>query len=74
MGSKWSIGLNDDAISTRLATISVPQCALYTALFFSRSNGSVVRQQEHEHELDIVIAELCRDIEIAFFEPRLWGW
>ena len=34
----------------------------------------VVRQQEHEHELDIVIAELCSDVEIAFFEPRLWGW
>ena len=34
----------------------------------------VVRQQEHEHELDLVIAELCSDVEIAFFEPRLWGW
>ena len=34
----------------------------------------VVRQQEHEHELDIVIADLCSDVEIAFFEPRLWGW
>jgi hypothetical protein len=34
----------------------------------------VVRQQEHDHELDIVIAELCSDVEIAFFEPRLWGW
>jgi hypothetical protein len=34
----------------------------------------VVRQQEHEHELDIVIAELCSDVEITFFEPRLWGW
>src|ERR687893_935089 len=34
----------------------------------------VVRQQEHNHELDIVIAELCSDVEIAFFEPRMWGW
>ena len=40
----------------------------------NNENDEVVRQQEHEHELDIVIAELCSDVEIAFFEPRLWGW
>ena len=45
--------------------------------YYNNNNNEadeVVRQQEHEHELDIVIAELCSDIEIAFFEPRLWGW
>ena len=40
----------------------------------NNEDDEVVRQQEHEHELDIVIAELCSDVEIAFFEPRLWGW
>ena len=40
----------------------------------NNETDEVVRQQEHEHELDIVIAELCSDVEIAFFEPRLWGW
>jgi hypothetical protein len=40
----------------------------------NNKHDEVVRQQEHNHELDIVIAELCSDVEIAFFEPRMWGW
>jgi hypothetical protein len=31
----------------------------------------VVRQQEHNHELDLAIAELCADVEVEFYEPRM---
>src|SRR5918996_1460510 len=31
----------------------------------------VVKQQEHNHELDLAIAELCSDVEVEFFEPKM---
>ncbi len=35
------------------------------------SDEEVVRQQEHNHELDLAIAELCAEVEVEFFEPRM---
>ena len=31
----------------------------------------VVKQQEHKHELDLVIADLCADVEVEFLEPKM---
>jgi hypothetical protein len=33
--------------------------------------GEVVKQQEHNHKLDLEIAELCADVEVEFFEPKM---
>ena len=33
-------------------------------------NGKVVKQQEHNHELDLARAELCADVKVEFFEPQ----
>jgi hypothetical protein len=34
-------------------------------------DDEVVRQQEHNHELDLAIADLCADVEVEFFEHRM---
>ncbi len=31
----------------------------------------VVKQQKPNHELDLAIAELCSDVEVEFFEPKM---
>ncbi len=35
------------------------------------SGEEVVKQQEYNHELDLAIAELCSDVEVEFFEPKM---
>lgn len=35
------------------------------------NDDEVAKQQEHNHELDLAIAELCADVEVEFFEPRM---
>ncbi len=29
------------------------------------------RQQEHNHESDLAIAELCNDVEVELYDPRM---
>ena len=37
----------------------------------NKEEEEVVKQQEHNHELDLAIAELCADVEVEFLEPRM---
>ena len=39
---------------------------------YNDDDDEVVRQQEHNHELDLAIADLCADVEVEFFEHRMW--
>ena len=34
-------------------------------------HGEVVKQQEHDHKLDLEISELYTDVEVEFFEARM---
>jgi hypothetical protein len=36
-----------------------------------RGNGELVRQQEHDHKLDLAIADLYSDVGVEFFDPRM---
>ena len=63
------------AMAVAATLIEIPQTDEDKESFFAEleaeDNQKVARQQEHDHELDTVIAELCRDIEVEFFEPRM---
>ncbi len=76
--------LTNRALSIAASLLQIPENEEEQERFFAElltreeydtdnTSDEVARQQEHGHELDIVIAELCADVETAFFEPRMWG-
>jgi hypothetical protein len=32
-----------------------------------------VVKQEHDHTLDLAMADLCTDVEVEFLKPKMWG-
>ena len=32
-----------------------------------------VVKQEHDHTLDLAMANLCTDVEVEFLRPKMWG-
>ncbi len=68
------------AMAIAATLINIPESESEQEKFFSEleaeaeeegDEGEVVKQQEHNHELDLAIAELCADVEVEFFEPRM---
>jgi hypothetical protein len=68
------------AMGIAAALINIPESDVEQEKFFAEleatdvgegEDGEVVKQQEHNHKLDLEIAELCADVEVEFFEPRM---
>lgn len=62
------------------ALIDIPESQVEQEKFFAEleatevgegEDGEVVKQQEHNHKLDLEIADLCTDVEVEFLEPRM---
>lgn len=75
---KTAEGLIDQALAIAATLLKIPEKEEDHESFFAEleeeedNNGDgVVKQQEHNHELDYAIAELCADVEVEFFEPRM---
>jgi hypothetical protein len=63
------------AMAIAATLIQIPENDDESQSFFAEleaeDNNQVVKQQEHNHELDLAIAELCADVEVEFFQPRM---
>jgi hypothetical protein len=68
------------AMAIAATLINIPESESEQEKFFSEleaeaeeegDEGEVVKQQEHNHELDLAIAELCADVELEFLEPKM---
>ena len=58
------------AMGTAASLINIPESEVEREKFFAEleatDDGEVVKQQEHNHKLDLEIAELCTDVEVDF--------
>lgn len=68
------------AMGIAAALIDIPESQVEQEKFFAEleateegegEDGEVVKQQEHNHKLDLEIADLCTDVEVEFLEPRM---
>ena len=68
------------AMGIAAALIDIPESQVEQVKFFAEleateagegEDGEVVKQQEHNHRLDLEIADLCTDVEVEFLEPRM---
>jgi len=68
------------AMGIAAALVDIPESQVEQEKFFAEleatevgegENGEVVKQQEHNHKLDLEIADLCTGVEVEFFEPRM---
>ncbi len=68
------------AMEIAAALINIPESQVEQEKFFAEleatdegegEEGEVVKQQEHNHKLDLEIAELCAEVEVEFFESRM---
>jgi hypothetical protein len=71
--------LIERAMGIALALIQIPERYEDQESYFAElavtaaedNNKEIVKQQEHNHKLDLEIAELCADVEVEFLEPRM---
>jgi hypothetical protein len=58
------------ALGTAASLINIPESEVEREKFFAEleatDDGEVVKQQAHNHKLDLEIAELCTDVEVDF--------
>ena len=68
------------AMEIAAALIDIPESQVEQEKFFAEieatevgegENAEVVKQQEHNHKLDLEIADLCTGVDVEFFEPRM---
>ncbi len=67
------------AMAIAAALIEIPESQAEQEKFFAELEATevgeiedeVVKQQEHNHKLDLEIADLCTGVEVEFFEPRM---
>jgi hypothetical protein len=72
--------LIQQAMGIAAALIDIPESQVEQEKFFAEleatevgegEDGEVVKQQEHNHKLDLEIADLCTDVEVEFLEPKM---